>query len=113
MVLLGMVLLTKPLQAQVYYFTLDGFQGGGSISGSFTGVDVNEDNYLTLDWQHKEEISNFTASFTGNTASPYVAAFDLNNADLLGLQFKLSDGNIVTDAGNNIFSITSVRLLKK
>ena len=71
----------------LYNFIQSGFDGGASISGSFTGND--NDGNLQLN-AFTGEISNFTASFSGNglvaawNSTNGVLVFDLNGSDLLG-----------------------------
>ncbi|WP_017668446.1 PEPxxWA-CTERM sorting domain-containing protein [Sandarakinorhabdus sp. AAP62] len=71
----------------LYSFVQSGFDGGANVSGSFTGNDLNEDFQLNA---FSGEISNFTASFSGNalvaawTSTNGVLVFDLNGSDLLG-----------------------------
>ncbi len=98
MVLLGMVLLTKPVQAQVYYFTQSGFDGGGTISGTFTGVDSNIDGSIS---SVDGEVSGYTLSFTGNSA---IGGFTHSYTNLGILIYKDGSGEIGSVSGDAIRS---------
>lgn len=80
-------------QATSYTFSQTGFTGGGSISGSFTGVDLNNDGILG---SSISEISAFSLSFTGDSQ---VASFSLGLNDLSGLVFYIQKGNFIGEDG--------------
>ena len=79
-----------------YSFIQSGFDDGAFVSGSFTGIDLNEDQRLNA---FSGEVSNFTASFSGNglvgawSSNNGVLVFDLNGSNLLG------DGTIDINEG--------------
>ena len=98
MVFVGMVLLTKPVQAQVYYFTQSGFDGGGTISGTFTGVDSNIDGSISSD---DDEVSGYTLSFTGNS---FIGGFTHSYANFIGLIYTVGNGEIGSVLGDGIGS---------
>jgi hypothetical protein len=51
-----------------YVFEVEDFSGGGSLSGSFEGTDINSDGRLIGDSsQGVSEITNFLAEFTGDS----------------------------------------------
>jgi hypothetical protein len=78
-------------QAATYSFSQTGFTGGGLLSGSFSGADINLDGILDFS---ANEISAFSLSFTGGTS---VSAFTLGYGDLFGLVFKINAGNFIGD----------------
>jgi hypothetical protein len=68
----------KPIpELTKYAFTIAGFSGGGTLSGTFEGFDFNQDGFLDGDDFFTRalgievyEISNFKADFTGDSIVP-------------------------------------------
>jgi len=93
-------LLTAALLAAVssmghaaqYAFSQGGYQDGGVITGSFTGIDANGDGLLA---SFDDEISAFNLSFNGNSIIP---AFNHVYKDLGGLVYQLGK-NTLGDGG--------------
>lgn len=80
-------------QAASYTFSQTGFSGGGSISGSFTGDDLNNDGVLG---SSISEISAFSLNFSGDSQ---IVNFSLGRNDLSGLVFYLNSGNFIGEDG--------------
>lgn len=74
-----------PASAQSFIFSQSGFDGGGSLAGSFTGVDL--DNNGWLDSAVPGEITAYTVTFSGDAN---VGAFSHGFDDLVGLVFRLN-----------------------
>lgn len=74
-----------PAQSAVTSFTFSqgGFGGGGQITGSFVGNDINGNGQLS---SFDNEISDFTVSYSGDAT---VGAFTLGFSDLFGLIYDL------------------------
>ena len=56
-----------------YTFAVEGFSGGGTLSGMFDSIDLNNDGLLVADNLNNgivDEISNFIAEFTGDSLIP-------------------------------------------
>ncbi len=84
-----------PLAAAASYtFTQGGYSGGGVLSGSFSGVDVDGDGWLAQ-LGAGGELSAFALGFAGDAQ---VAAFTLGAADLQGLVLRLDGGPLGDDA---------------
>lgn len=81
-----------PAAAQ-WSFSQDGYSGGGVLTGSFSGVDVNLDGWLT---SSDGEVSGFVADFYGDQA---VSAFTLTRADLGALAYRVGHAALGEDAG--------------
>lgn len=94
-VLFAAVLAATGLSAQAatYSFSQSGFAGGGTISGSFTGIDLDTNGFLDFS---NSEISQFNLSFSGGTQAP---AFTMALSDLAGLVYQLNGGNFIGDNG--------------
>lgn len=69
-----------------YNFEQLDFEGGGRVTGTFTGVDSNGDLQLNA---FDDEITDFTMRFSGSGSVP---AFTLGFADLFGLVYDLDGG---------------------
>lgn len=85
-------------QAATYSFSQDGFAGGGSVTGSFSGVDLNADGLLDYNTTigGNSEISLFSLSFSGGAQA---AAFTMGIGDLAGLVYQVNGGNFIGDNG--------------
>jgi hypothetical protein len=62
--------------ATTYLLTQSGWQGGGILTGTFTGQDLNQDGYIDL---ASGEVSAYEITFSGNALIP---AFTQGLADL-------------------------------
>lgn len=88
-------LVSAPIAAAASYtFAQGGYSGGGVLSGSFSGVDVDGDGWL-VQLGAGGELSAFALSFTGDA---HIAAFTLGGADLQGLVLRLDGGPLGDDA---------------
>jgi hypothetical protein len=94
-----------PAQATVFTFAQSGFSGGGSITGTFTGTDLDGNGQLS---SFNGEISDFSVRFSGD---PMVPAFTLATADLLGLVFDLRPDLVIGNGtGGDIEGIAAANL---
>lgn len=91
---LTLAALAGPAQAGSYVFSQGGFSGGGSLTGSFSGIDSNFDGWLDASLG---EVSAFALSFSGDSR---VGDFSLGFADLAGLFFHLNGGGFIGDEGD-------------
>jgi hypothetical protein len=83
-------------QAASYTFSQGGFTGGGSLTGSFSGVDSDANGLLDASPSPGvSEITAFSLSFSGDSQ---VANFTLGYSDLAGLVWDLGQGAFI---GNN------------
>jgi hypothetical protein len=71
-----------------YSFSQGGYDGGATISGTFTGDDLNNDGQLS---SFGGEINAFVLFFSGNAIAP---AFSHVLADLSGLVYDIGSGFI-------------------
>ena len=74
-----------------FAFSQDGFSGGASVTGSFSGADINADGQLSYFTAPPEpslplELTDFTASFSGNALVP---AFSLTFPELDNFNYQL------------------------
>lgn len=79
---------------QSYTFTQDGFAGGGSITGSFSGNDLNSDGFIqgaTFNPGGLSEITSFSVSWSGNAAIP---AFSQTSSDLTFFSFDTAKSTL-------------------
>ncbi len=83
---LALALAGMAAQAASYTFVQTGFEGGGTVSGSFSGNDLDGDG-----WLFGYELSAFTLSFSGNAQ---VAAFTHTKANLGGIGWFIGDAFI-------------------
>jgi len=89
-----------------YQFSQTGFDGGGSLSGSFQGADANNDGWIST-----SEVSTFSLSFTGDSI---VSDFSQGLGDLYILEYKIGsdylgdeiDGSSQEVIGTNWFAST-------
>lgn len=98
-----------PASALSYSFSQSGFDGGGSLSGTFNGTDMNNDGWLDYS---NSEITDFALSFSGESK---IQAFNHGTIDLVGLVYKLGSGFIGDDgpdgAGELIGTLGSDNIL--
>jgi hypothetical protein len=85
-----------------YSFTQSGFSGGGSVTGSFSGLDDNGDLQLV---SFNGEVTAFSMSFSGNAN---VAAFTLGYADLYGLVYDLDGGPLGDFDSPGLFELEGI-----
>jgi hypothetical protein len=88
-IMAGILLSAQSAQAAIYNFSQTGFEGGGSISGSFTGTDLNNDGFIqgTTFIEGLAEINTFTVSWSGNST---IAAFSQSLSDLTHFSYDTS-----------------------
>ncbi len=80
---LTLALAGMAAHAASYTFVQTGFEGGGTVSGSFSGNDLDGDG-----WLFGYELTAFTLSFSGNAQ---VAAFTHTKANLGGIGWFIGD----------------------
>jgi hypothetical protein len=93
-VILTVVLASATIAAKAqntYYFYQAGWQGGGIVSGSFTGQDSNGDGQLS---SFSGEISNFNIQLTGDNLVPDMS---WSQGNLWGIVYDLNDGPFLGD----------------
>ena len=76
-----------------YYFWQSGFQGGGVLSGSFSGADLDNNSQLS-GFAGAGEVSGFSVSMTGNSQVPN---FTITMSGLWGLVYDLNGGTFLGD----------------
>jgi hypothetical protein len=88
-------LLAPSANAAVYNFVQTGFDGGATISGSFTVNDADNSGQINVGssiWgMNFNEISAFSLSFSGNAI---VGAFTHNLADLSVMVYNVGSANL-------------------
>jgi len=101
--------IALPASALSFTFEQTGFTGGGTIKGSFTATDLNNDGAIYADpWGdalNGYEVTKFSLSFTGDT---YVPDFTSTSLGVLG--YDLAGGKFLGDSpsegiANNWFGI--------
>src|SRR5574343_91781 len=94
-VMVGLGFSVQSAQAAVYNFTQTGFEGGASITGSFTGTDLNNDGFINGSiFSNMNEITAFSVSYSGSAT---VSAFSQTLADLEYFSWKTSTSQIGDD----------------
>lgn len=78
-----------------YDFTQTGFNGGATVTGSFTAIDNNSNNYISL--TDGDTITAFTATFSGNAV---VGSFTMDLANLQVLAWYVLLDPLLGNAGN-------------
>ena len=103
-------LLSLPAGAKVYTFSQSGFDGGGIITGTFTGTDLDANGQLS---SFAGEITDFFVSFSGDAlvsafthtvADLFALVFDLGADPLLGNSAGVDPEGIVSDDGQFLYS---------
>lgn len=93
----GLGLFSLNANAALYTFSQTGFEENAFISGSFEGVDSNDDGILQGGFLASvQEISAFSMTFSGNSIVP---VFSHAYSDLTYLGFRLT-GNATLGEGN-------------
>ncbi len=88
-----LVAAATPASAQSYVFSQSGFDGGGSLSGTFTGTDLDNNGWLDSAFG---EITAFSVSFSGDAN---VGAFTHGFDDLVGLVYRLNGDMFIGNDG--------------
>ncbi|RZL34863.1 MAG: PEP-CTERM sorting domain-containing protein [Rubrivivax sp.] len=83
--------LAQPAQAGTFLFTQGGYAEGATVTGHFSGSDLDGDG-----WLHGYELTDFQLSWSGNRA---VESFSLGFDDRSGLEYELSTGSLAHMAG--------------
>ncbi len=78
-----------------YNFFQGGFDEGASVTGMFTGEDLDGNGKLS---SYRGELTDFKMRFSGNNLVP---AFSLGFADLVGIIYGLDSGSLGDDASGN------------
>ena len=91
--------ITSPAQSQTWYFYQGGWTGGGIISGSFTGNDLNSDGQLVgfpAGPPEQNEVTGFSVAMHGNNIIPdgYVWT------DLWGLVYNINGDALLGNDAN-------------
>jgi len=87
-----------------YSFVEAGFSGGASITGTFSGSDLNSNGQIS---SFDDEVTAFTMSFSGNAEVP---AFSTDISGLLGLIYTVNSGVIgdyETPDRDGVFAISA------
>jgi hypothetical protein len=96
-------LISAPAAAVTLKFSQNGFNGGGTISGTFTGADLDANGQLS---SFAGEITAYSATFSGNS---FVPAFTHTFADLIGLVFDLGqDALLGNGTGGDVEGVSSL-----
>jgi hypothetical protein len=69
-------------------FSVSGWGGGGTVTGTFAGSDDDENGQLS---SFENEVTGFTMAYSGGSI---VGAFGLGFADLFGLVYDLDGGDL-------------------
>jgi hypothetical protein len=94
-IMAGILLSAQSAQAAIYNFSQTGFEGGASITGSFTGTDLNNDGFINGSiFSNMNEITAFSVSYSGSAT---VLAFSQTLADLEYFSWKTSTSKIGDD----------------
>lgn len=94
------VMNTSPALAFQFNFIQEGFSGGGTLTGSFTGEDLNNDNKL-----NQGELTSFSLSFTGDSIISF------QNLDVLNIVISDSTSDypafdLTSPIGNDLRFLT-------
>lgn len=90
------LLVGTPAQAASYSFHQAGFAEGASVSGGFSGTDLDGDG-----WLFGYELTAFTLSFSGNAAVP---AFRHTIENLNGIEYRIGAPTIGGDPMDHLAS---------
>lgn len=95
----GLMLSASAAQALQYTFTQDGWEGGALITGSFEGLDLNNDGFIAGNmYSNMNEITAFSVSYSGSNT---VEAFSQTLTDLDFFSWKISTNKIGDDFSPN------------
>jgi hypothetical protein len=106
----AMLAAALPAQASTYTLIQDGFAGGGVLTGSFTGSDLNNDGLITLSAGAPAEVSDFFLSYSGGSI---ISAQTWTYADLLsssvsgGLNYVVGDAIIGSGAADGSLVVSN------
>ena len=98
---LAMALAAGPASARTYTFTQTGYDGGGSVSGTFDAVDVDGNGQIS---SFAGEVTGYSMSFSGDSL---VGAFSHGFGDFFGLVYDVGSGKIGDGAGGDIEGVAS------
>jgi hypothetical protein len=87
--------------APLYSFTQTGFSGGGTVMGTFSGTDFDNDGQLN---SFLGEITDYAMSFSGDSI---ISDFSHTFGDLSGLVYDLGSGFIGDGAGGGTEGVAS------
>lgn len=87
--------------APIFAFTQTGFSGGGTVTGTFSGSDLDNDGFLN---SFLGEITAYSMSFSGDSI---IADFSHGLSDLYGLIYELGSGFIGDGTGGGTEGIAS------
>ena len=83
-----------------YAFTQSGWEGGGILSGSFSGVDQNNDGLI-----YTSELNTFDLIFSGNSKVPQQKWFGVSNLSSFG--FNSSNSKLAFSTSENLDEYTA------
>lgn len=99
--------LAQPAQAETFSFSQGGYADGATLTGSFSGTDLDGDG-----WLYGYELTAFELHWSGNRA---VEAFSHGFDDRSGLEFNLAEQRIdhlgsvnLAGDGQRLFSFESM-----
>lgn len=87
--------------APIFTFSQTGFSGGGSLTGSFSGSDLDNDGQLS---SFQGEIIGYSMSFSGDTL---ISDFSHTFSDLAGLVYDLGSGFLGDGSGGDTEGVAS------
>ena len=97
-IILGLALLGTAQYAVAglitYEFSQENYDDNATVTGFFTGEDLDGDNLLELDNGTGTEITDFAMTFSGNSI---VAGFSHTLSDLQGLIFSINSNEFLGD----------------
>jgi hypothetical protein len=98
----GLCLVTAASHAAMMFtFTQNGFSGGGTVTGMFSGTDFNNNGYLN---SFEGEISDYSMSFSGDAI---IADFSHTFSNFSGLVYELGSGFIGDEFGGGTEGVAS------
>jgi hypothetical protein len=100
-VIVGLALAAPLAHATTYTFSQGGYSGGGTLTGSFTGADLDFDGQIV---SFAGEVTAFSLSFSGDAVVP---AFSHGIALLNGLVYDVGSGFIGDGPTGSIEGVAS------
>lgn len=97
----GLCLSSTSQAAPMFTFTQTGFSGGGTVTGTFSGSDFDNNGFLS---SFAGEITDYSMSFSGDSI---VADFSHGLSDFYGLIYELGSGFIGDGLGGGIEGVAS------